>query len=235
MIRRAIDRLYKTSRGLEQGLDPDLASIDLVRAVSRRASEQLRGVLRGCWGSYLGRGVVIRHGTRLRIGRAVVVGSRVTIDALSRDGIDLGSHVTIDHGAILRGSGVIRHLGVGISVGPRTSIGAFNVLLGQGGIRIGSDCLLGPSVTIVSENHVYVDPTLPIREQGEVRAETVIGDDVWIGAGAVILGGAQIGSGAVIAAGAVVRGNVESLAIVGGIPARLIGRRGVPASADVPT
>ena len=54
---------------------------------------------------------------------------------------------------------------------------------------------------------------------------TVIERDVWIGAGAVVLGGSHIGHGAVVAAGAVVRGIVEAETIVGGIPARVIGRR----------
>ncbi len=225
MLRRIIDRAYKRSRGLDRGLDEDLGTADLARSVGRRVVERARAGLRGYPSSYFGSSVTLRNRRKLRLGGDTILGAGVTIDALSRKGVVLRENVTVDQGAILRGSGVIRNLGVGILVGPRTSIGAFNVLLGQGGIRIGSDCLLGPSVTVVSENHVYADESRPIREQGEVRAETVIGDDVWIGAGAVVLGGARIGSGAVIAAGAVVRGDVGPGEIYGGVPARLIGRR----------
>ena len=225
VFRRIIDSAYKRTRGLDQGLDEDLGAEDLARSVGRRVVERMRAGLRGYPSSYFGRSVTLRNRRKLRLGSDTILGHGVTIDALSRKGVVLRDHVTVDQGAILRGSGVIRNLGVGIVIGPRTSIGAFNVLLGQGGIRIGSDCLLGPSVTVVSENHVYVDDSRPIREQGEVRAETVIGDDVWIGAGAVVLGGARIGTGAVIAAGAVVRGEVGPMEIFGGVPARLIGRR----------
>ena len=225
VFRRIIDSAYKRTRGLDQGLDEDLGAEDLARSVGRRVVERVRAGLRGYPSSYFGRSVTLRNRRKLRLGSDTILGHGVTIDALSRKGVVLRDHVTVDQGAILRGSGVIRNLGVGIVVGPRTSIGAFNVLLGQGGIRIGSDCLLGPSVTVVSENHVYVDDNRPIREQGEVRAETFIGDDVWIGAGAVVLGGARIGTGAVIAAGAVVRGEVGPMEIFGGVPARLIGRR----------
>lgn len=49
-----------------------------------------------------------------------------------------------------------------------------------------------------------------------------IGNDVWIGGNAVILGGVQVGDGAVIAAGAVVTQDVPPYAVVGGVPARII-------------
>lgn len=52
-----------------------------------------------------------------------------------------------------------------------------------------------------------------------------IGDDVWIGANAVVLRGCIIGKGAVIAAGAIVTKNVEEYSIVGGVPAREISKR----------
>lgn len=58
---------------------------------------------------------------------------------------------------------------------------------------------------------------------GDLRI--TVGNDVWIGARAIIMGGVQIGDGAIIAAGAVVTKNVEPYQIVGGVPARLIGYR----------
>ncbi|MDQ7799461.1 MAG: DapH/DapD/GlmU-related protein [Candidatus Edwardsbacteria bacterium] len=63
-------------------------------------------------------------------------------------------------------------------------------------------------------------------EQGiRFYPQTVIEDDVWIGAQAIILPGVRIGRGAIVAAGAVVTKDVEPYAIVGGNPARLIKRR----------
>ncbi|WP_156520291.1 acyltransferase [Rhodococcus sp. EPR-157] len=159
------------------------------------------------------------------MGKSVVLAHGVLINALSLEGVRIGARSTIDEYAVLRGSGVIRNIGVGISVGSRTAIGARNIILGQGGVYIGNDCLLGPNVTIVSENHNISDPETPIRAQGETRASIHIDDDVWIGAGATILAGAKLGKGVVVAAGAVVRGNIDEMTIVGGVPAKLIGSR----------
>lgn len=59
-----------------------------------------------------------------------------------------------------------------------------------------------------------------------------IGNDVWIGTGAILLDGVQIGDGAVIAAGAVVTGDVAPYSIVGGVPAREIRKRFSPEQCD---
>ena len=133
--------------------------------------------------------------------------------------------MTVDRGATLLGTAVIRNLGQGIEIGPQTAVGAFNVIHGGGGVRIGSSCLLGPFVAIYSENHRFSDPAIPIRDQGEERAEVSIGDDVWIGAHAAVLAGVSIGDGAVVAAGAVVTRDVPEGAIMGGVPRRAIGKR----------
>lgn len=57
------------------------------------------------------------------------------------------------------------------------------------------------------------------------KGDTVIGNDVWIGYGAMLMPGVQVGDGAIIATGSVVTRNVEPYAIVGGNPAALIRKR----------
>lgn len=60
---------------------------------------------------------------------------------------------------------------------------------------------------------------------GEDYYQVIIGNDVWIGSHAIIMGGCCIGDGAVIAAGSVVTKDIEPYTIVGGVPARVIRKR----------
>ena len=68
------------------------------------------------------------------------------------------------------------------------------------------------------QSGVYFNQFIDFEELSETR----VGNDVWIGARAVILDGITIGDGAIIAAGAVVTKDVPSYAIYGGVPAKLI-------------
>lgn len=111
-----------------------------------------------------------------------------------------------------------------ISIGDRSELGSGSLI--YGGVQIGSDVLMGPDVKIITRNHVFDDPKIIINHQGITFHPVIIGNDVWIGANAVILPGVKIGDGAVIAAGAVVTKDVAPYTIVGGVPAKVIGKRG---------
>ena len=71
-------------------------------------------------------------------------------------------------------------------------------------------------------NHNFADTTKRIDEQGISTKPVVIGDDVWIGANAVILPGVTIGRHCVVAAGAVVTKDVPDNTVVAGVPAKVI-------------
>lgn len=225
MIRRQLDGVYKQLRRTDIGIDSRISSFTLLLWIGGKVRQRARAFFRGYPNAFIGRQFRPKSRHQLFLADAVSIGDCVTIDAMAAEGIRIGRRSTIDDYAILRGSGVVRNLGEGITIGENTSIGAYNVILGQGGVSIGADCLLGPNVTILSENHNFGDVCSPIRSQGETRIRTEVGDNVWIGAGAVVLGGSRIGEGAVVAAGAVVRGDVEPYTIVGGVPARVIRHR----------
>ena len=130
-----------------------------------------------------------------------------------------GKSINIEHGAFFGN-------GHKITIGDFSGIGMDARL--QGEIHIGSYVMMAPEVMIYTRNHRMDDLTKPMALQGETEEKPVtIGDDVWIGARAIILPGVKIGCGAVIAAGAVVSKDVADYAIVGGVPAKTIGSRKV--------
>lgn len=89
--------------------------------------------------------------------------------------------------------------------------------------QIGNDVLFASFVSLVGGDHKIDGINVPIRNSGRDTLKTIIiGDNVWIGHGAIILHGVNIDHGAVVAAGAVVTKDVEENAIVGGNPAKLI-------------
>jgi len=89
----------------------------------------------------------------------------------------------------------------------------------QGGITVGDDVLIGHGVMLATLNH----DRNPDHRADLHPSPIIIGNKVWIGAGATVLGGVTIGDGAIIAAGAVVTKDVAAGEIAGGVPARKIG------------
>ena len=113
----------------------------------------------------------------------------------------------------------------GISIGKNFSINIGAHLDGRGGISIGKNVMIGPYVVIVSSEHQHQQRDVPMVELDHIFDPVNIRDDVWVGAHAVINCGVEIGRGAVIGAGAVVVEDVPEFAIVGGVPAKVIGNR----------
>jgi len=121
----------------------------------------------------------------------------------------------------------------------RSQIGRFTYVAAARVItaEVGSFCSIGPQVMIGlgihPTNWLSTHPAFfsTLGQAGSTFAKknlftevakTHIGNDVWIAAGAIIMGGITIGNGAIIAAGAIVTKNVAPYSIVGGVPARLI-------------
>ena len=107
-----------------------------------------------------------------------------------------------------------------VVIGDYTRIGIHCTVIGP--VSIGSHVNLAQGIVVTALNHNYDDSTLRIDQQGVSTKPVVIGDDVWIGANAVILPGVTIGRHVVVAAGAVVTKDVPEYSIVAGVPAKVI-------------
>jgi acetyltransferase-like isoleucine patch superfamily enzyme len=144
-----------------------------------------------------------------------------------RSGVTVGADVHV-------GAGTVVESYHGLTIGDDTYIGKYCTIECDG--AIGSGVLIANSVGIVGRHdHDFRTVGVSVRRSpwiGDPGYEgpgkdlnVVIGDDVWIGYGAIVLTGVSIGRGAIVAAGAVVTKDVEPYMIVAGQPARPIGKR----------
>ena len=107
-----------------------------------------------------------------------------------------------------------------VLIGDHTRIGLHNTIIGP--VKIGDNVNLAQGITVTALNHNFNDPSKRIDEQGVSTSAVNIGNDIWIGANAVILPGVSIGNHSVVAAGAVVTKDVPAHTLVAGVPAKVI-------------
>ncbi|MFD1385936.1 acyltransferase [Oceanobacillus oncorhynchi subsp. oncorhynchi] len=112
-----------------------------------------------------------------------------------------------------------------LEIGDNVSIHPMCYIESSGGIKIQDNVSIAHATTIISEEHLYNDLNINIKDQGMIYKSVLIENNVWIGAGVRILSGSKIRSGSIVAAGAVVTNDVLTNSIVGGVPARVIKER----------
>jgi acetyltransferase-like isoleucine patch superfamily enzyme len=221
------DAVITRLKGKEYVSDPSISNKELFLILYHRFFQALRGMIlkitiksRGL--IFCGRRTNIHFRHKIRCGKSLVIEEGVSINALSKDGILLGDHVTIGRYSNIIGSGVIRNLGMGLKVGDNSNIGSYSHIGFQGEIEIGNYVIMGPYVKIFSENHNFEDPSIAFKYQGETRQKVTIADNCWIGSGSIILAGVSLGSGVVVAAGSVVTKSFGNNLIIGGVPAKIL-------------
>lgn len=104
-----------------------------------------------------------------------------------------------------------------LRLGRQSSVGWFTLLDARGGIEIGDNVTVASYSKLITAKHNVDDPNFTAEYN-----KIIIKDYAWIATGATILGGVTIGKGAVVSAGAVVTKDVPDMAVVGGVPARII-------------
>jgi acetyltransferase-like isoleucine patch superfamily enzyme len=166
----------------------------------------------------LGRGLTIRHPSKISLGNNVAIDDLCVLDARGGDSSELviGNNSTIARNTILRTKdGSIR-------LSPGCSIGA-NCILSSSSTLTAGDNLLMASCTyvIAGGQHTFERTDIPIISQGmESKGGVSIGKNVWVGARVTILDGTRIGDNAVIGACSLVNKDIPDYAVAYGIPAK---------------
>ena len=157
-------------------------------------------------------------------GRRIVSSSpwlhpRVRQRLLRAIGVRLGRGTFLSPPAVFKGKDVTTGSGCYINSG---------VYVGRGSLSLGSNVAVGPGVTFVTDTHEF-GPSA--RRAGKnIKQPIVVGDGVWIGASAVILGNVTIAPGCVIGAGTLVTKDTEPDGLYLGTPARRV--RDLPAAGE---
>lgn len=108
-----------------------------------------------------------------------------------------------------------------LRVGDNVYIG-FNSYLGEGAITLKDEALIGPFVSIAASNHLMKDGSF--RFGGFAEEPIVIGKGTWLAGHTSVTAGVHIGDSCLVAAGAVVAKSFPDGVIIGGVPAREIGK-----------
>ncbi|MUG96740.1 acyltransferase [Scytonema sp. UIC 10036] len=153
----------------------------------------------------------------------VIIEDYATLEcSLENSAIHIGDRSTVRNFAILKS------MQGQIKIGRDCSVNPYSALFGCGDLIIGDLVRIATHVVINPANHLFDDINIPIDYQPLTNKGVIIEDDVWIGAGAIVLEGCTIGKGSVIGAGTVVTKSVEPYSVVVGVPGRIIRKRGEP-------
>lgn len=226
-----VESLIKKITGKAVDIHPDVPMAYILQRGMNYGFELFRGFVRGIgFGQkgkrlFIGQGVSILAKRKLFVGKNVRIGKKVSIDALSKEGIHFADNVKIGDYSQIIGTGSIKNMGIGLKVGKNSSFSEYSLFGSAGGITIGDNVIAGQNVRFHAENHNYSDLNKLIVEQGVSRKGISVGHNCWIGAGAVFLDGSSIGSGCVVGANAVVTKQFPDNVIIGGVPARILAYR----------
>lgn len=145
--------------------------------------------------SYIGRPLYIAGARRIRCGRMTRIYPGARLECLGAGEIVFGSN---------------------ISVGQRLHIISSYL------VSIGSNCLLAENIFISDSDHSFLVGDAPYQSQPLIVSRTFIGENCFIGYGAVILAGTKLGNNCVVGAYSVLRGSYPDNTMLAGSPARVI-------------
>ncbi|MGQ7889888.1 acyltransferase [Paenibacillus sp. WC2504] len=174
---------------------------------------------------FIGKGVTLKHKSFITLKSGVTLDDHVVLEGLSREGLILEENVKIGSFTKIACTGTLKKLGKGIKIGANSGVGDYSFFGAAGGIEIGENVIMGQNVRFHSENHNFDRLDIPIKEQGVTNIGIRIGDDCWIGAGAVFLDGVNVGEGCVIGANTLVNKDIPPYSVAVGSPVKIVKSR----------
>lgn len=202
-----------------------------LRVAMQRIGMLIRGSRKGIFFGSRGKRLFVGKKTKFFCSKQIFAGNGVSIqdgvllNALSKEGVHFGDNASIGADTVIKVSGSLLEIGKGFWLGNYSSLANDCFVGAAGGVWIGDYVAIGQNVRFHSENHEFSDISKKICEQGTTHKGIKIGNDCWIGAGAVFLDGAAIGNGCVVGANAVVNGVFPDYAVIAGVPAKIIRMR----------
>ncbi|MFD0930245.1 acyltransferase [Methylophilus glucosoxydans] len=162
----------------------------------------------------------IRYGSQIKLNIfRVFIDKDVNIQILNNGSITFDAsrdRIFISRGCDIISSGGVIHFGDGFFMNKNVTI------VSHQSIHFGNDVMLGPNVCIFDSDHNFISTHQAFRYQGYKKKQIFLGDNVWVGANAILLGGAEIQSNVVIGANSMVKHSLEKNAVYVGSPAKKV-------------
>lgn len=157
----------------------------------------------------------------ITIGRGVQIGEHTHIHCDRRAKIVIGDNTYIAPHVVINAG----RKGGTISIGENSTVQSFCCIYGLGDCTIGDHVAIAAHCVFIPGNKNFKDLSAPINTQGSRTDGIVVEDNVWFGAGCIVLDGCHIGSGSVVGAGSVVNRSIPAQTVAVGNPARPIKSR----------
>ncbi len=168
----------------------------------------------------LGRGLTIRHPSKISLGDNVAIDDLCVLDARGTE----NSEITIGNNSVIGRNTILRTKDGKILLSPGSSIGANCIFSSSSKLEVGDNLLMASCGYIIAGGqHLFEQTDTPIISQGMTsKGGITIGKNVWIGARVTVLDGTRIGNDAIIGACSLVNKDVPDYYIAHGIPAKPI-------------
>ena len=212
-MKKFLNNAITMIRGENYILDENIGFFSILSFILLRFIMLLRGIVRCPLLSMKHRIFLGRHITLLGFRNITFMGSftlfeYTQVNSISKNVNYIGKNFSLGSHSKIISTSVLSQLGHGFEFGDNVGINAFCFLGAQGGLKIGSDTIIGPYTAIFTENHDYKGCDAKTRLNPCVRKDVKIGRNCWLGARVTVLPGSRLGDNCVVAAGAVVRGVV---------------------------